>query len=182
MFIISASVGFVSDKNSGLKSAVRLNNVEQIKRLLVDDKLDDKLLIEASKTNAILSADYIMHMNCSNVNERDYLGNAPLHYAALHDSVEVAIMLIDNGATVDLIGQYGHTPLHKAAISDSDNIGVMLLEAEHEVDQKDNAGETALIHASRYNSIKMAKILFLSAVERFLEGNGIQISESILYF
>lgn len=37
-----------------------------------------------------------------------------LHWAAFRDNVEMARILLENGAQIDEINEFGHTPLHLA--------------------------------------------------------------------
>ena len=44
----------------------------------------------------------------------DYMGNAPLHDAVLHDRVDVVRVLLGAGADVNATNNAGKTPLHLA--------------------------------------------------------------------
>ena len=48
------------------------------------------------------------------MNRQDVIKDIPLHYAARNNNAEVARMLIDNGADVNLKNKYNRRPLEVA--------------------------------------------------------------------
>jgi ankyrin repeat protein len=55
-------------------------------------------------------------------------GFTVLHRAASSNSVDVARLLIEHGANVNVISKRGYTPLHRAALSNSVDVARLLLE------------------------------------------------------
>jgi len=81
------------DINPGhaLCSAARTGNVSYIKRLI---------------------SDHGKALNCS---WQDGTGNSALHYAALGNHIEAATILLDAGASPNVLNFQGDTPLHLAS-------------------------------------------------------------------
>ena len=64
-----------------------------------------------------------------NVNERNCIGETPLHLATKNDRLEAMRALIDLGADIDArIDKVGHTPMHYACMYGLKEASVMLLE------------------------------------------------------
>ncbi|MEJ2346207.1 MAG: ankyrin repeat domain-containing protein [Gammaproteobacteria bacterium] len=83
------------------------------------------------------------------VNVRTFLGDTPLHSAAIMGDEAAAALLIKAGADIDAKGEDGYTPLHEAVQQDSvqqDRIGVVALLLEHgaNVYAKNDDGDDAL--------------------------------------
>ena len=76
-----------------------------------------------------------------------------LHYAATNGSVEIAILLINHGADLNLPNVHGRTPLHLTAIYDNPEVAEVLLEAGVEVNTKDHWEETPLNTSNYYDGI-----------------------------
>jgi ankyrin repeat protein len=86
-----------------------------------------------------------------NVNLKDdRFGMSPLHDAAVDGHVEIARLLLQNGAEVNARSKYGFTPLHWAAIFGHVDILHLLVENDADLEAQDNDGERAL-HCAAYN-------------------------------
>jgi hypothetical protein len=86
-----------------------------------------------------------------NVNVKDDVhGSTPLHDAAVDGHVEIARLLLQNGAEVNARSKYGFTPLHWAAIFGHVDILHLLVENDADLEAQDNDGERAL-HCAAYN-------------------------------
>ena len=64
--------------------------------------------------------------------------------AALKDSIEVAQLLLDNGAMVEMADRNGRTALHLAAKSDSIRVSKALVEFGASIDSTDKGGRFPL--------------------------------------
>ena len=83
----------------------------------------------------------------------------PLHLAALHNSYEIAKLLIFNGANTETKDWLGLTPLHYAAQANSAET-IELLALQHaNIEAKDWNNLTPLHFASKSNSIEAVKVL-----------------------
>src|SRR5690242_5601993 len=72
----------------------------------------------------------------------------PLHLAAEMGHVEIAKLLLDNGADVNAVGIRGFTPLHSAAWSGRTDVAKVLIAHGANVNAGDENGETPLVWAS----------------------------------
>lgn len=78
------------------------------------------------------------------VNRQDYFGYAPLHMAALYGNANVAELLIDRGANIELKDNHGMRPLHKASRNGQYDVALLLLKHGAEVDAPDIHQNTPL--------------------------------------
>jgi ankyrin repeat protein len=92
--------------------------------------------------------------------DKDNYNYTPLHLAIREESVEIARMLIDAGADLDVQDTWGSkTPLHDAALWRRIEIARMLIDAGASVDVQDNDGWTPLHWAARYGQVEIVKML-----------------------
>ena len=81
------------------------------------------------------------------INTQDTQGNTPLHLAAYKGYMEVAELLIAEGADVNCRNKHGDTPIHYAAKGGQKNIIEFFLSKEVDVNITDYHGRTPLHHA-----------------------------------
>lgn len=85
------------------------------------------------------------------VNARDRFRRTALHDAAMNDSVEVALLLIEHGADVNAVQDYERlTPLHEAIRGNSVEIAEALINAGADVNAKTGYGYSALKEAKEH--------------------------------
>jgi ankyrin repeat protein len=96
--------------------------------------------IKKSKPNLNLVSDLIVLG--ANLDWQDEKWDwTPLHWAAWYGRVEIARMLIDAKADLNLQGEYGWTPLHAAVKYGSVEIVRMLIDAGADVNLQDEDGK-----------------------------------------
>jgi ankyrin repeat protein len=83
----------------------------------------------------------------------------PLHSAAAGNYTNIAIMLIENGASVNIKQQAGVTPLHSAAQNGNVELLIMLLEHNAEVNVRMEGGKLPADLASEKGYKDIAEIL-----------------------
>jgi hypothetical protein len=89
-----------------------------------------------------------------NVNVKsDMSGATPLHYAALKGHIEIARLLLHNGAEVNAKGDYGSTPLYWAAIHGHVDILHLLVENGADLEAQDDGGSRALHDAAYFGNL-----------------------------
>jgi hypothetical protein len=89
-----------------------------------------------------------------NVNVKDdECGMTPLHYAAENGHVEIARLLLQNGADVNAKDNYGWTPLHIAAMYGHVDIIHLLVENGADLEAQDSIGRRALHWAALYGHL-----------------------------
>ena len=87
-------------------------------------------------------------------------GETPIHFAAFHNAVGVAKVLLANGADVNAIDFSGYTPLHIAAIQNSRiDVAAVLLANGANVNAKNRYGGTPLHHTAFLNAYNVAELL-----------------------
>ncbi|CAL4124562.1 unnamed protein product, partial [Meganyctiphanes norvegica] len=108
------------------------------------------------------------------INIQDDARTTPLREASWFDSVDVATMLIELGANVDIPDKFGHTPLMAATFkSKSLSIIKALINARANVKITDNFGNTALHLAALLNKTAIAQLLLLNGADaRALDNKG----------
>ncbi|DAZ94561.1 TPA: hypothetical protein N0F65_004177 [Lagenidium giganteum] len=81
-------------------------------------------------------------------NIRNEADETPLHFAARHDSVAIAQLLIDSNAEIDATTAAGATPLHYAAQSDAVNSAKLLISRGAAVTAREQEFEDTPLHVA----------------------------------
>jgi ankyrin repeat protein len=117
-------------------------------------------LTEAVKTNDIGKINMLLSSG-ADVNDRDQLGETPLHVAAVRGYREASSLLIANGADVNAEDKRGLTPLHAAAWMGHTEIVTMLITEGADISARDEDGVVAL-HAAALAGRKDAVALLIT--------------------
>jgi ankyrin repeat protein len=83
----------------------------------------------------------------------------PLHWAAGYGRVEIARMLIDAGADVNVQDEWGKTSLHWAASRGKVEIAQMLIDAGADLNLQTNGGWTPLHMAAWHRRLEIVRML-----------------------
>ena len=91
--------------------------------------------------------------------EFDLPKDKDLHYAAEHDKVGLAKILLDRGADYEARDKLQQTPLHRAATHNSRVVVELLLDRGAEIDARNKYQRTPLHYAAWNNSRAVAELL-----------------------
>jgi len=138
---------------------------------LIDTESNNKHwnpLIYAAKNGKIVIAE-LLGSHAKYVNQKDSLGNTPLHYAIVNGHEDICRVLIRyrNKNKLNLLStdNEGNTPLHVAALHNRIDILELLLATEPALlNMKNQNGETALkIACDHYHTNMIRKLLYKGA-------------------
>jgi len=107
----------------------------------------------------------LLESSTSNVNVADVRGVTPLHFACRRGNVDVAKVLLEAKADVNLKTQLGRQPLHAAAEQGSTELTKMLLEVGANMETGDARMQTPLHWAVRSNQNEVVKLLVESRAD-----------------
>jgi uncharacterized protein len=93
------------------------------------------------------------------VNQAQVDGMTALHWAAYHDDLELATLLVRAGADVKVANRYGVTPLSLACTNGDAALVELLLESGADPNTTLRGGETALMTAARTGRLAPVKAL-----------------------
>ena len=93
------------------------------------------------------------------INYKNKYGITPLHLAAEHGHIEIAELLIENGANVDAKNNGNVTALHLAAQNGHTGIVSLLIANDVDIDVKISDGRTSLHLAAEHGHLEIAEHL-----------------------
>jgi ankyrin repeat protein len=129
-------------EDSGLPATGRLDALTKA-RLNAQRAPSQFSLNEAVQLNDIVLVKALLDSG-SDINERDELGETPLHTAAVGGYGEIASLLIAKGADVNARDVRGLTPLHAAAWMGYPNLVALLIEHGADINARDKDRVTPL--------------------------------------
>ena len=121
-------------------------------------------LIDAVKAGHVTAVDELLADGVS-VTAAEVDGTTALHWAAHHDRLEIAGLLLDAGAAVDAANRYGVTPLALASVNGSTPMITRLLEAGADPNLPNPEGETPLMTAARTGNARSIEALIEHGAE-----------------
>lgn len=153
-----------------LINAVRINNLEEVKRLIEKERADVNFLYQGKtplhyaveKGNVEIARELLERVD---VNIIDKYGYTPLYYASLYGKTEIVRMLLDKKADVNNKPLEGDSSLIAAVSGGHIDIVRQLIDANARVDAAGSNGETALKHALRKRYMKIVQILVEAGAE-----------------
>ena len=95
----------------------------------------------------------------TNINQKDNIGQTPLHYAVFLDKPEICKYLIKQGADINQRNDEGETTLHLATSGGQQEICKYLIEQGADINEKNDKGETALHLATSQGQQEICKYL-----------------------
>lgn len=131
MFFYSLS-SFASQSEQNLINAIKDGNIKYFNQIVIDGV---------------------------DVNSRHGNGATILHWAAHHDELEIATLLVESGADINITDDNGATPLWIATYNSNYDMASMLLNADADPNKQLETGETPLMTASEIGDIKIVNAL-----------------------
>lgn len=119
---------------------------------LMDELIMDHLFIDYSTSTTNNNIESILHVltNCDNLQARDELGDAIIHYACDYGSYEIIKFLVEQGIDLDSIGQVGNRPIHYAIQRTDLRIAKIFIEKGVDLECTNNRGLRPIHFAARY--------------------------------
>ena len=104
-------------------------------------------------------------------------GETPLHWAVMHNNMEICKELINRGANVNEIDRHSNTPLHFATSKHNIEIMQLLIAKNADVNARDKYGNAPLHRAAYKNDVRLSKILIDAGADIYALGRD---GESLL--
>ncbi len=117
-----------------------------------DDKINDltdvTALMSAVVNNDLVGVRFFSKSARSDINQPNLGGATALHLACRDGNFEIAKILIENGANINLADKEGWTPLMRAALAPNKKLVSLLLENKVDATRLNIVGESAILHAT----------------------------------
>lgn len=126
-------------------------------------KKSNNMDLKQSLSEACLSGDFNLVKKITpklvNLNQRISLKNTALHLSSLYGHLDIVQFLLENGAKVDIIGEYNNTPLHLASTEGNLDIVEFLVNNGADINYTNKFGCTPLHNASGNGNLEVVKFL-----------------------
>ena len=123
-------------------------------------------LCNAINRNDFIAATKLVVIDQVDINEKGYLGLAPLHYAAQHGNIDIIRLLIDEGALLDIKDSVGQRPIFYAITNNQLEAAKVLLNRnliygarQAYINAQDDEGKTAAHWACLFKNFKALRFL-----------------------
>ncbi len=108
---------------------------------------DEKHLLQAISEDNVTTVELYMNRDDTYKNYTFKLGGSPLLIAVWYNRIQVARLLLENGADSNIHRYYSQTPLHYAARYGFEEMGALLIKCGALLEPKDCSGKTPLYYA-----------------------------------
>ncbi|MFZ5628043.1 MAG: ankyrin repeat domain-containing protein [Spirochaetota bacterium] len=116
-------------------------------------------LAQAARTSNVVLARSALRATELAIDMQDIEGNSALFYAAVSGATEVARLLIERGANVNLLNHQGQSALLVATLAGHVAVVELLLQARANTEVKDAQGRSAVMHAAWKGNGELVKML-----------------------
>ncbi len=169
-----------SEENNAIQSTSTNPNIFDYSQ---DDIAGINALMMAVNNNDIAGVSFYSKAGSALINQKNIGGATPLLIASREGYYEIAKILIDNGADINVVDNEGWTPLMRANINARDEIVALLVSKGAQAGSLNYTGESVIMHATLANCEKCLNIMF--AKINFLQGFSLktlkeQITDSFI--
>ena len=178
-----ADIDYISAKSeTALTLAIQEQQIETVRILLEhgantsvqNSKEQTPLMIAVLTGETKIVKLIFQHQNKNStsvkIDTTDFIGNTPLMISAEKGFLEIATLLIENGANVESINRWNETALMFASSKGFREIVSLLLEHGAEIDARDISEKTALLRASQNGHLLTVEMLLLKGASQQLKG------------
>ncbi len=117
-------------------------------------------LMSAVVSNDINGVRFFSKAGSAAVNQRNFGGATSLLIAARQNNLEIAKILIENGADVNIADNEGWTPLMRASIVKGSELVDLLISKNADATQLNSVGESAIVHAASSDCSSCLNVMF----------------------
>ncbi len=95
------------------------------------------------------------------VNHKDMNSQTPLHYAANNKEIEIAMLILNNGGSLNIEDKYGNQPLWTAVVNAKGDYKMVeqFMKFNPDVNHKNQSGKSPLGFAQQINDQSLISIL-----------------------
>jgi len=120
---------------------------------------DTQQLITAVEKNDVRTVKELLEYDVNVDSDIDWEGKSLLQYGAEHNQVEIARLLLEKGANVNLKNKRGETALHLAVLKSNFELARIVIENGADVNLRNYEGYSALHAAAATFNEEMVKML-----------------------
>ncbi len=117
-------------------------------------------LMSAAANNDLAGIKFFSKAGAALVNQKNFGGATALHIAAREKNLEIAKVLVENGADVNAIDNEGWTPLMRASLAGDAALVTFLLEKNADASGVNSANESAIMQATQSDCDKCLAVMF----------------------
>ena len=107
------------------------------------------------------------------VNSKDERGSTPLILASYYNHLQIANLLLDQGAAIDAKDASGNSALMGVCFKGFAEVAKELIEKGANINERNAMGATSLIYAATFNRLEIAKFLLANGADASVkDGRG----------
>lgn len=143
-----------------IDSKIIIAQIKSIYNQNSDEVAGMSSLISAVAVNDVNGARFFSKAGPALVNQRNIGGATALHIASREKNLEIATLLIVNGADVNIADNEGWTPLMRSSLAGSSEIVELLLLKNADAAALNSVNESAIIHAATSDCDQCLRAMF----------------------
>jgi hypothetical protein len=143
----------------------KIGDIRAVERLIsnsIEFLNKDKDTLESQVYAVYLGDTNIDLINLIKLNYKNSLGESALFHACNSNKIQIARLLLENGANINIKNNDGITPLMQACKNGNTEMVNLLIQSSN-LDDTDNNGNTALFYACDRNNYEIVSLLIKKA-------------------